>query len=309
MRHRIGLRLWTVCGLGIFLLAAGSVDAGSRSRRTSRPITRPKFDPTAKHVALFSGMEEGLLETRVVAKNSRGGSVLIKNTTDEPLTVELPEAFVAVQVNKQMGGGGMGGMGGGGMGGGGMGGGGNQSAGGGFGGAGGGGAAGMGMGGMDGGMGGGLGGMGGGMGGQGFFSIPPEKTVKLNYVSTCLEHGKKEPNSRVKYQMVPVDMYTHDAVLAELITMVGRGRLNPQAAQAAVWSRSDKMSWAELAAKFRYNVFRQKRRYFSRAQLQGAQLIVSTAVGRVREKTDEGGPESPAEAEPVRTGLGTSRTR
>ena len=50
--------------------------------------------------------------------------ILVTNTTDEPVTVELPEAFVAVQVLKQFGGGGMGGggMGGGGMGGGGMGG-------------------------------------------------------------------------------------------------------------------------------------------------------------------------------------------
>ncbi len=36
-------------------------ESSKRRRATSRPITRPKFDPSAERVQLFSGMKEGTL--------------------------------------------------------------------------------------------------------------------------------------------------------------------------------------------------------------------------------------------------------
>ncbi|MCH2213031.1 MAG: hypothetical protein MK110_17135 [Fuerstiella sp.] len=258
-----------ICLSGLLLFGTAFVNAGKVQR--NRPITHPGFDPTADRIDLFDAMAEGHVETTVIARNARGGSVLIKNTSNEPLTVELPEAFVAVQINKQFGGGGLGG----GMGGAGGMGGGQQSTGGGFGNDGGGAGG--------GGGGGGFGGAGGG-GGQGFFSIPPEKTVRLPYGSVCLNHGKPEPNSRTRMQMVRVESYTTDPVLTELITMVGTGRLNHESAQAAVWTRTDNMSWNDLAGKIVVSAGR-KRAYFRPQQLQRAQLLVATATGRVREKT------------------------
>ncbi|MFO0999240.1 MAG: hypothetical protein U0936_02800 [Planctomycetaceae bacterium] len=160
--------------LGLFLTVSAESFAGSKRTETRRTIlANPKFDPTAERVGLFEGMEDGRVETKVVAKDATGGFVIISNTSDQPLTVELPDSFVAVQVFKQLGGlgGGMGGGLGGGMGGGmggQQGGGQNQNQGGGFGG---------GQQGSMGGMGGGMGGMGGG--GGGFFSVPPEKSVKV----------------------------------------------------------------------------------------------------------------------------------
>ncbi|MEO2033765.1 MAG: hypothetical protein ABGZ35_16940 [Planctomycetaceae bacterium] len=265
-RHLSG----AICLGGLLLLCAATTDAAKPRR--DRPITSPGFDPSADRVGLFDGMDEGQLETKVVAKNAKGGSVFIKNVTNEPLTVELPEAFVAVQINKQIGGDGAGG----GNGGAGGGGGGAQSTGGGFGG---------------GGGGGGGGAQGGGGGGQGFFSIPPEKTVRLPYGSVCLNHGKPEPNPRTAMQMIPVESYTNDSVLAELINMVGTGRLNHQSAQAAVWTRTDNMSWADLARKFIVSAG-QKRPYFRPAHLQQADVLIAMATGRVREKTA-------SEADPV----------
>ncbi len=280
-----------VAGLGLLTSLS---HAGTKSERSSsRPISKLSFDAAAESVEFFKGMEDGVLETKVIATGPMGGSLLITNHTDQPLTVEMPQAFVTVHVLKQFGGmgGGGGGMGGGGMGGGQGGGqgGGNQNQGGGMGG---GGQGGGGMGG--GGMGGG--GQGGG-GGAGFFSIPPEKTVRVPYVSVCLEHGKADPTPRATYKIVPVEEYTKDPVLQEMISMVGSGKLPPQGAQAAVWTRTDNLSWHELASKFSYNVLGGKIPYFSGNELRTAQVIVSTAEGRVREKGD-----SPAnEAIPVRT--------
>ena len=287
LRHSILCRSLLILGAFACVMALSSVsDAGSKPSEARKPvITKPKFDPSAERVEFFKGMEDGQIETRFVPKDANGGFLLVTNTTEEPVTVDLPDAFVAVQVLKQFGGGGGGMMGGGGMGGGGMGGGGmgggqgggNQNAGGGMGGGGGG----MGGGGMGG------GGMGGGQqGGGGFFSIPPERTVRVPYVSACLNHGKPDPSARLEYKLVPVDKYTDDKVLAELIRMVGTGRVDQHSAQAAIWTRTDNMTWQELAAK---NVrgIRSVEYYFNAQNIQEGQLLMATAEGSVREKSQD----------------------
>jgi hypothetical protein len=288
-----------LAALAAVLLSAssGMADPKSGSNRRSL-VMNPKFDASAERVELFSGMDDGRLETKLVANDSKGGFVFITNNTDQTLTVDLPKSFVAVQVLKQLGGGmgmggmgnggmgGMGGMGGGmgGMGGGGMGGGGMQNMGGGMGG---GGMGGMGGGGMGGMGGGGMGGMGGGgMGGGGFFSIPAERTLKVPFTSACLNHGKAEPNPSAQYRIVRVSDYTKDPVLAELITMVGTGRVDQQSAQAAIWTRTDNMTWEQLSTKTVRGIHG-FRRYFQPGQIvQGQQLVVA-AETRVREQGNQ----------------------
>ena len=286
LRHSILCRSLLILGAVASVMASPSdAEAGSKPTEARKPvITKPRFDPSAERVEFFKGMEDGQLATRFVPKDASGGFLLVTNTTEEPVTVDLPEAFVAVQVLKQfggggggmMGGGGMGG-GGGGMGGGGQGGGGGQNAGGGMGGGGGG----MGGGGLGGG-----GQGGGGQGGGGFFSIPPERTVRVPYVSACLNHGKPDPSARLEYKLVPVEEYTKDEVLAELIRMVGTGRVNQHSAQAAIWTRTDNMSWQELAAK---NVrgIRSVEYYFNAQNIREGQLLMAAAEGNVREKSKE----------------------
>lgn len=67
-------------------------------------------------------------------------------------------------------------------------------------------------------------------------------------MSTCLNHGKPDPTPRLNYRLVRVSDYTTDPVLAELIRMVGVGKVNPQAAQAGV-TQTDNMSWQQLTSK------------------------------------------------------------
>jgi len=281
MRRQIQtLTLMTLAVTALFFQAT-SVHAENRTRKvSSRPIPNPKFDPNAEKVEFFDAMEAGQLETKVIAMGAEHGKLLITNTTDAPLSLQPPHAFVIVKVLKQFGqqGGGFGGGGqqGGGLGGQ-QGGGGQQNAGGGAGGHQGGGLGGGGLGG---------GGQQGG-GGGGFFSIPPEKTVSIKYVSACLNHGKADPTPTANYEIVKVEDYTQDPILAELIAMVGTGRLAPQAAQAAIWNRTDNMSWNELAQKFSYDVLRNRVPYFNRNDLQGAQLLTAAAVGRIRERNEQ----------------------
>jgi hypothetical protein len=292
----LGRSLLILGALASSIAISAVSEAGSKRTEARKPvITKPKFDPSAEQVGLFKGVEDGVLETRYVPKNSSGGFILVTNKTEKPVTVELPQAFVAVQVLKQFGGGGMGGggMGGGGMGGGGMGGGQSQSSGGGMGG---GGMGGMGGGGMGGG---GMGG--GGQGGGGFFSIPPERTVRVPYVSACLNHGRPDPSPRLEYKLIPVEEYTKDPVLGELIRMVGTGRVNQHSAQAAIWNRTDNMSWQTLASKSVRGILSVEY-YFDARNIREAQLLLATAEGSVREKAQDADKAESTEA-------GSSRVR
>jgi hypothetical protein len=268
------------------LVTTGSVKGENRKSEQKPVILKPRFDASAERVDLFEGMEDGRLQSKVVPRGSEGGVVLVTNLSTVPLTVELPESFVAVHVLKQLDDGGGAGGGGGAAGGGG------QSAGGGFGG-GGGGAGG----------GGGFGGGGGGAGGGGgFFSIPPERTVRVPYVSACLNHGKPDPAPSMNYQLIRVSEYTSDPVLTELIQMVGSGRIDQHSGQAAVWTRTDNMSWKNLADKGTQGI-QGRVSYFNAQQLAQAERILMTAEGRVREsaKTRDTDLETTETSTPVRS--------
>ncbi|WP_339729432.1 hypothetical protein [uncultured Gimesia sp.] len=254
------------------LCLSTSVEAAKKS------IKPQKYDPSAEKVDdLFTAMESGLVDVKIIAKSSKGGNVLITNNNAKPLNVKLPETFLAVQVLKQGAlGGGLGGGGlGGGLGGQGGGGGGAQTTGGGGGGAG-------------GGLGGGLGGGGGAGGaGGGFFSIPPEKTVYVPYTSVCLEHGKAEPAARMQYRMVKTEEMVKDPALQELLRFVATGRVNQQAGQAAAWHLADKMSWQELASKsVKHLGGAPATAYFNPAELQYATQLVGMAHERARNRTE-----------------------
>ena len=273
--------------LAVVLSTAGVVGAAEKATETS------KVDES-KAVELFDAMDKGLVEVKLIPKNSLQSSLSVTNKTDKEI-VDMPSAFAGVPVVAQpgmMGGrgrggmmGGMGGMGGpmGGFGGGmfgedGMGGGRR----GGMGGMGGGGRGGMGGGnqsiggGMGGGRMGGMGGMGrGGRGGGGMFSIAPNKTFKQHVRTVCLEHGKTEPNSRVKYTIVPIDNYTDNKTTQVLCEMLGDEELDQNAVQVAVWSAENGLTMDELAAKTKLQSRNSlPESYFKASELQlGAQLL------------------------------------
>ena len=207
--------------------------------------------PVVLEVEFFDAMAKGQIEATIVPRSSLDARITVKNKAGVPLTVKLPETFAGVPVLAQqwndpfdIGGGGRGGRsnrGGGNNSGYGRGGGQNQSMGGGFGGMGGMGMGGMGMGGM------GMGGM--GMGGMGMFNIAPEKTVRGDVKTVCLEHGKREPRSFMKYELKPLESVTDKKEVHVLCALVGRGEVDQKSAQAAVWHYNNGMSWDELANK------------------------------------------------------------
>ena len=129
-----------------------------------------------------------------------------------------------------------------------------------------------------------MGGMGGG--GAGFFSIPPEKTIKVPFSSACLNHGKEEPNPRVEYRLVRVADYTDDAVLAELIRMVGTGKMDQLSIQAAIWNRTDNLTFEQLASK-QVRGIQGMRSYFRPEHIVRGQQMLTVAEVQIREQAKE----------------------
>lgn len=185
-----------------------------------------EFNPAHETVELFEAIQAKQIDVRVLPQDIRGGKVLITNKSGRPLNVKLPDAFAAVHVLAQIGGAG-GGLGGGLGGGGGMGGGGGGQS-------------------MGGGMG---GGGGGGAGGGNFFNVVPEKVGRVPYYSVCLEHGKPDPTSIMRYEMRPLDGVTTKREIAEVLQLLGGGQLSYNAAQALTWNINNGISFEELAAK------------------------------------------------------------
>jgi len=260
---RFWVQLAVVIGVPLAALAAGP--------------TKPDVKEPVESVGIFEGMKSGDIEVKVIPKDSTEGTITIKNKTGKPLTVKLPEAFAGVPVLAQglLGGGGAGG--GGGRNNGGGGGGGNQ--------------------GMGGGMMGG-GGMGGGMMGGGMFNVEPEKVAKVKIVLVCLDHGKKDPNPHVPYELVPIESYAKNAQVSEVVKMLSRGEIDQQSAQAATWHLQNGLTWDELVHKIGVKHLNGSvEPYFTAVQLQRALTATKVATDRAEKAAKEKSPsKSPGEA-------------
>jgi hypothetical protein len=265
------IRVWQnwIAAMAVAALLSTSLCAAERVR----PPKYGEYNPAHETIEMFKAVANGQIAVKIIPKDSTRGTVLIENKTDKPLNVSLPETFAAVpKPLAQFGGGGAGGFGGGGMGGGGFGG---------------------GIGGAGGGRGGGMGGggsqaMGGGMGG-GMFNIPPEKIEDFKVATVCLEHGKKDPNSKIPYELKPLEEHTKTPGIHEMCKALGEGKLNQRAAQAAAWHLESGMSWQELAAKRINRANGTSEPYFSMLEVQQARRIAEAALQLAKAKEQSPG--------------------
>ena len=259
-------------------LPAELVAASKTSQTSKKPIKNPNFDPSAEKVDLFEAVDAGQVTVRLIPRDAMGGNVLIENKTDKTLTVKIPEAVAGISIHSQFGNLGAGNLG---LG--------NQGLG------------------NNAGMGNGQNGqqqLGGGIGpaqgngqafgngqgnnaqgvGQGFFSIPTEMVVSLNFNSVCLEHGKPEPRPNSKYTIAPISKISRDPVLYQLLTVVGSGKVDTKAAQAAAWHQANKMSFKQLSEKMNTPLGALTQTPdFTRSQILAAEELIAQAKQRAAE--------------------------
>ncbi|HEY2148194.1 MAG TPA: hypothetical protein VGH32_09670 [Pirellulales bacterium] len=256
----LSLALAVVLHPGPSQAADDSADKGAKATEKAATLTPDKSaaeKPQKKTIDLFDAVKRGDVDLKFVAKDSHDGRLLVKNNTDQPLSVKLPEAFAAVPVLAQAAAGGAGA------------GGGtrsnrssnnqnnqNQSVGGGFGGGGGGGYG----------------------GGGGAFDVAPEKVAKFKLEMVCLEHGKKEPTAAVPYEIEPIATYTSDPKVQELCKLMGTGEVSQQAAQAAAWHLANHMTWEQLIDKKTHHLLGGDEIYFSAGDIRSAMQITDRAI-------------------------------
>lgn len=226
-----------------------------------------KYNPEDETVQLFSAIEAGQLEVRLIPKDSTQCRVLITNRSDRPLNVALPEAFAGVPVlaqfdpfanfpnnnrNNNNNGAQMLGVG-------------NQ-----FG----------NQGNQFGNQGNNFGPFNMNQGGNNFapFNIAPEKVAQLKLPAVCLEHGKPNPRPAIPYRIKPIAEATDKPEVRALCGMLGRGEISQRSAQAAAWHLNNEMSWDQLRAKRAQIVFGQLRApFFTRRELAEGEQAVARA--------------------------------
>jgi hypothetical protein len=285
----LGLGLATVATCGLIFCATGwAADPASSPAKmlAVRSTTSPADDlPAADStVEMFAAMKSGDVEVKFIPKDDREARISIKNKTKRPLTVQLPAKFAAVPVLAQAGRGGMNGMNGG-MGG--M----NQGMGGGMGG---------GMMGGGGGMMGGGGGMGGGM-----FNVPaetvediktvrvpPDKSVHFKVATVCLEYGKRDPKPSIPYEMRPLESLTTKPGVAELLTLLGNGRIGQRSAQAAAWHLANDVTWEHLASKRIETLLGDGGSYFSPDQISTGLQVAEVSLAAAKYQAPGNSPET-----------------
>lgn len=194
-------------------------------------------------VPLFELLKAAQVDARLVHKDESSGNLFVDNKFEKSINVQMPEAFVGVHVlnqgffDNQ-----------------------NQNS-------------------QSGGQSQGGQTTGGGasnssQNGPGIFSVPPGKVVRIPVKTVCLEHGRPTPASRMEYRIFPVERFSKDPALFELLTAVADGKHSQKVAQAAAWYMASDKSWKQLAAmKFRRSGGLPDRPEFTQSQLVSARNL------------------------------------
>jgi len=114
------------------------------------------------------------------------------------------------------------------------------------------------------------------------FTVFPAKSRVVRIATVCLDHGKREPNARVPYRMVALDVCSTDPRLADVLECLSRGVLTQKVAQAATWHLSSGRTWEQLASEVieMAGGADPDVRVFSTAELLAAKQFVEAATRR-----------------------------
>lgn len=123
------------------------------------------------------------------------------------------------------------------------------------------------------------------------FEVPAGKTVQFPVTSVCLEYGKPEPKPNMAYLIVPVEKYSRNPVLHELLPLFAKHRVGQRVAQAAAWHVSNGLSWTELSGIMGQSTIPAP--MFDRASLQQANRLVNEAATIAVKKRNSRGQDDP----------------
>ena len=293
--------------------------AGCTAAVTSNVTSTGGAEPAAKEPAaeqaaaeLFAAIDAGAVEARVIVRDQYHARVILRNTTDAPVALRLPDVFAARPILAQQ----------------------NfafpsmnqnqrqtqpQSV--------------SGPMAQSGNQGFNFGGNQGQGANQNFFgnnntfNIPPESVRSLSIACFCVELGKPNPRSIHPYELVKFDEVGGDSTLAAVFQRYARGDLDREAVQAAVWHVVNDKSWDELGKLSRKIALNAEAPIFSERQLRLARNLATYAareaaehperylgktessIAKKNEPAADAGRSTPASAEKYRTIRGINARR
>lgn len=130
----------------------------------------------------------------------------------------------------------------------------------------------------------------------GIVTIPPGKAIQLSLRSVCLNYGRPEPMPKMTYRLVPVEKYSNDPVLAELLESYGP-RVDQDAMQAAAWHVANKMDWKQVSNLPLRSLAATSAKLFQPKDVQAAQRLVDAANERAPHRPKVNLPAEVARAE------------
>lgn len=113
------------------------------------------------------------------------------------------------------------------------------------------------------------------------FAIPPESTREFRVATVCVEHGKPNPRSMVKYELVRPDEVGVGPELADALVSYGRGESDQEAMQAAAWHLANGKSWGELRKMSRMTAVNARTPVFTSQELAAARRLVEASQQRI----------------------------
>ncbi len=148
----------------------------------------------------------------------------------------------------------------------------------------------------------------GGRPGNGMFSIAPEQVRTVDIACLCLEQGKPNPRSNVKYELVPLAEVNGDPRLAEVLRSHARGEADREIAQAAAWHIAGKLSWERLAGLSQMVAINADAPIFNSLQLRRAKELVDGAASRAAVRGRETASETSAPTRKIDTQTAVERS-
>lgn len=115
------------------------------------------------------------------------------------------------------------------------------------------------------------------------FAIPPESTREFRVPTVCVEHGKPNPRSIVKYELVRPEEVGVGPELADALASYGRGESDQEAMQAAAWHLANGKTWDELRKMSRMAAINAQTPVFTSRELAAARRLVEASRQRVAE--------------------------
>ncbi len=118
---------------------------------------------------------------------------------------------------------------------------------------------------------------------SGVVTIPSGKSIQLTLRSICLNYGRPEPISKMTYRLMPVEKFSDDPVLAELLESYG-SRVDQDAMQVAAWHVANNMEWKQITQLPLRSLAATSAKLFQPKDVQAAQRLVDAARERAPQR-------------------------